>query len=361
MKQFFIVLLLVLVNPVYSSHDLEKVKDQNSPSIQFDVSEKAKIEEAINLKQTHGGKLWSGFDKISIPLLIYDDTIAFLIGIRKPVSGWKEISSGSQKGSAWLTVPGDSVSGKPYYYQLLDSGSTPGTFVVQVGKYFVASFPTHQSMKSKMGLFLAGNAENYITLIIHECFHAYQAYMNYGRLRQAEQVLGASWKKYPWNNKENNSAFNSIINILLKAYEADTRHETDSLLKSYWAARNDRINKSGMDSDMIKLEQLREWEEGLAKYTELLIYKLANADSAYTPKTEILNDNSFNNYKSFSQKWGQEFYVLKNQPQGDEIRFYYSGLIKALLLDKIYPNWKTNILKNKNFLDDLLIMYLNNK
>jgi hypothetical protein len=42
------------------------------------------------------------------------------------------------------------------------------------------------------------------------------------------------------------------------------------------------------------------------------------------------------------------------QPQGYDTRFYYSGMLKAFLLDRLYPEWKLQAFNTDIFPDMLL-------
>lgn len=109
-----------------------------------------------------------------------------------------------------------------------------------------------------------------------------------------------------------------------------------------------------LDADLLSLERLREWEEGLAKYTELAVWKHAASDSAYKPVKALSSDPDFKSYDSFSRKWAEELITLRNQSKGDEVRFYYSGMAQAFLLDRLNPDWRARILQEDVFLEDLL-------
>jgi hypothetical protein len=68
----------------------------------------------------------------------------------------------------------------------------------------------------------------------------------------------------------------------------------------------------------------------------------------------IRRDPDFDGYQRFHRKWIKEMSTLRVQPSEADIRFYYSGIAQAFLLDRISPAWKTKIFENKSFLEDLL-------
>ena len=100
---------------------------------------------------------------------------------------------------------------------------------------------------------------------------------------------------------------------------------------------------------------------GLGNYTELAIWKCAASDTAYKPVQALSGDRDFNGYRNFSGKWAQELITLRLQSHGTEIRFYYSGMAQAFLLDRLNSDWKTTILQGNVFLEDLLSEALTNR
>ncbi len=105
---------------------------------------------------------------------------------------------------------------------------------------------------------------------------------------------------------------------------------------------------------MVSLEQVREWEEGLAKYTELWLWQHAQADSTYHPANAAGNSARFGGYKDFGQHWTQEMITLRLQSRGGETRFYYAGMAEAFLLDRLLPGWRTRGLHTGVSLEELL-------
>ena len=105
---------------------------------------------------------------------------------------------------------------------------------------------------------------------------------------------------------------------------------------------------------LIRYEQLREWEEGIAKYLELSLWKFASLSSLYIPSPALKNDPSFDQYKKFNQAMARELMTCRTQPQGDDSRFYYSGMILAFLLDRFNAEWKMQAFDRDIFPDMLL-------
>ena len=98
-----------------------------------------------------------------------------------------------------------------------------------------------------------------------------------------------------------------------------------------------------------------EWLEGLAKYIELGIWREASLAPGYTPLPALADDPDFKKYATFQQRWSQELDQMKRQAGLEgEVRFYYTGMAQAVLLDRLTPDWKARILTETVAVEDLL-------
>ena len=68
------------------------------------------------------------------------------------------------------------------------------------------------------------------------------------------------------------------LDLLRAALEADSA-EKHAATAAFLTQRTTRRTASGLSEQQIRYEQEREWVEGVAKYTELAIWSLANEDS----------------------------------------------------------------------------------
>ena len=105
----------------------------------------------------------------------------------------------------------------------------------------------------------------------------------------------------------------------------------------------------------MKLEQLREWEEGLAKYAELQISRLASKEAGYESVETVQRDPDFREYAGQEEFWLEQLKEAQNtKGRSGDTRFYYSGNALAVLLDRLMPDWKPRALPGGEYLDDLL-------
>jgi len=207
------------------------------------------------------------------------------------------------------------------------------------------------------GRFFAGltlNTDAYICAMAHESVHAYQGIVAPTRLADAEIALGRDGDRYPWENRTLHDGWKTELDALAAALSEQDEKRTIELSRKFISTRRARRLSRDLDTSLVNLERLREWEEGLAKYTELAIWKLASTDSTYRPILDLRSDPDFMDYKGFRQQWMQEVTTLRLQSGAGETRFYYSGMAQAFLLDRLLPDWRMRGLREGGSLEDLL-------
>lgn len=336
--------------------------------------DKAEIEEFFNLQKQFGDSVWPGFGKADIPVILFNNEWAFLVGYEDPPDGWKKVPNMNQRGKYWEPVSDDKMVGRTYYRQRLDSNNSPQAFTVKVGNKWVACMTTIEWTRIKLETdikknmpsvqndsltlktivnIMGGNMDKHISMIVHEAFHAFQATRDFTRLKESESTF--RWdKEYPWNDVPFNKAWKEEIALLIKAFETKIESDAKQLIRQYMQMRAKRYLDSRFTPEIMRLEQLKEWEEGIAKYMELSLWKFAGSSSTYVPALTVKNDPSFERYKNFNQTMSRELMNCRMQPQGDDTRFYYSGMMQAFLLDRFYPAWKMQAFDRDVFPDMLL-------
>ena len=359
---------------------------RSDPTDRLTDLDKARVAEAFRLRRTVGDLIWPGWSNATIPVIVYNEAYAFLSGTDDPGPGWRTVPQNLARGGPWESVPDDSIDGRQYYRQrLVDEHASPQAFTVRVGELWAASMTTKDWTTIGMGneirdslpfairvfvpyrliarifLGLAMNTDGYICAIEHESFHAYQGMVSANRLAGAETVLSHLGRTYPWADAPFNEAWKAELNALADALSATQQKRTVDFADRFIALRRARRKTFHLDSALVNLERLREWEEGLGKYTEVAIWKCAASDTAYKPVQALSGDPDFNGYRNFGGKWAQELATLRLQSRADDIRFYYAGMAQAFLLDRLNPEWKTTILQGDVFLEDLLSKALTNR
>jgi len=322
--------------------------------------EKARLAEAVHLRQALGDQVWLGWGQADIPQVVYNEAYAFIVGYPDPPSGWTMMPRHESRGGAWQIVPAEAVEGQPYYRQALSSPDlTPENFTVMVGQKWAASMQTDEyseiafyaGFREQLPSFvrpvfpyrlawnlIAGKTDTTIQGLAHEAFHAYQGTLVPSRLAEAENINRLE-SQYPWDDAGLTSAWKSEMELLVQAVRAPTDTEARDLASRFLQARDQR--RLSLKAELADYEQQREWLEGLAKYTELELGRLAAVTPDYAPLPAILADPNFNSYQDRARFMSEQLGEAQvTQGRNGETRLYYSGLAQAMLLDRLLPGWK---------------------
>jgi hypothetical protein len=350
---------------------------QQSPVVdQLSEGDKIRLAETSHLRQVVGDQVWPGWGQVDIPVILYNEAYAFITGYPDPPPGWVKVPMGIARGGPWEMVLGDSLNGQPYYRQALtEPGVTPEAFTVQVGDRWVASLSTYdwatislvQPIRQDLPGFLhpifpyrlfvgqlLGNSDKYISLIAHEAFHAYEGMEATEKLASSENASINYENQYPWENASLQANWQQELDLLAEALKSNDPAQIVELTRQFLDLRSARRSSAKLLAQLIAYEQQREWEEGLARYAELEIWRLAH-EASYTPLLQTDHLSNFDGYAGFEKRWSQEIQQMPRMA-GDEGdgRFYYTGMAQAFLLDQLLPGWKARAFDEGVWLDDLL-------
>jgi hypothetical protein len=348
-----------------------RLPTQSNSIDQLSTSDKGRLAEFFHLQQTLGDSVWPGYGQANIPVILYNEEYAFLVGLVDPADGWQTVPSQEPQGTAWEIVPADTFGGQPYYRQRLVNDITPQAFVVRVSDEWVASMTTMQWMRIELanvirrdlpvGLqpvfptwlmvnALVDSSDHHIALVAHESFHAFQGMVNEAKLAISETAV-THQNSYPTDDPDFQAAWQNELDLLAQALQTESETEKVELAAQFLVQRQER--RQILSANHITYEQSREWEEGLAKYVELAIWRQPIITVTYMPT--IVADSEFEAYQTFDKFWRREIAQMKRMAGDDgDGRFYYSGMAQAFLLDQLLPGWKEQALDDGVYLDDLL-------
>lgn len=338
-------------------------------------AEKARLAEALHLKEALGEAAWPGFGQAEIPVILFNEAYAFLVRYPDPPPGWIKVPHNDLRGGPWEIVPGDTFEGEPYYRQQLpDRNTNPEAFAVLVGERWTGSIPTAEWTRISLAepvrndlppalrpvvpyrwfvRWMAGTSDQWISLLLHECFHAYQGQVAAERLAAAERSM-VEEDGYPWDEPGLAEAWKTEMEILQQALRAEDAGQVRSLAAQFLEQRNRRRSDYPVSRGQVDFERQREWLEGQARYFELEIWRQGSR-AGYMPLPAATGLPDFDSYQKFAQRWEKEIDQLQGPgTQPDEGRFYYSGMAQAYLLDKLLPGWKEQAMQPGVWLEDLL-------
>ncbi|HEY9121821.1 MAG TPA: hypothetical protein VIM80_02385 [Brevefilum sp.] len=315
-----------------------------------------RAEETLNLMDRLGDQTWHGLNA-SMPLLLFNDSHAFLINSQENLAGWH-------------LLEGAQVNEKPVYVQekerdyqafteRLSNGQYAGSMTTKnatnVGfiNLFKQDLPPVISQVFPYRLMLL-STDHYITALVHESFHAYQAENYPARFEDAEKAY-RSTEAYENLYPEMGQAWETEVQYLIDAVEETDPSNQIELVRSFLNTREQRRNDVNLSKAFELYEKRFEWLEGSAKYVELETWENASDAANYQPISSILEDKDFDAYQGYEKRWKNEINNAKTAAKnGSETLFYYSGMLQARLLDILMPDWQTKIGEPDIWYEDLL-------
>lgn len=319
------------------------------------VLDKARLAEALNLKSTLGNQIWPGWGDTQFPVIIWNHAYEFLVGYPGlPPAGWE-------------AVPGDTFHGQVYYRHPAED---PQNFAVPVGDLWAGSMAT----KTEMDAFLIGTfrdvfpsplkqvfpyrlliqpSETQIGGVLHEDFHVYELQSAHARLDEAEHAHSYG-DQYEEAAKSFTAELRQESGLLARALAARSDAEAANRVREFLQIRDTRRQTYNLDPSLVAYERWLEWEEGMAKYVEVASLRQAYQSAGYSALPEMADDPYFKSYDRFNRRWSQEISQLRTLYGSQEIKFYMTGMAESFLLDRLMPDWKSKVMQDGVFLEDLL-------
>lgn len=321
----------------------------------LDPLDKVRLQETLHFKRELGEAVWPGWGQADIPIILWNAEYSFLVGYPNPPASWEQVN-------------GDDFEGQPYYRQ---PTRDPQNFTLLVGERWVASMGTKwvldKFLITQFQTMMPGPlkpvfpyrvliqpTEVQMTGVLHESFHVYaeqiapahmaqatEAYTNAAAYWVADTTMHVDWEQE--------------INLLAQALAAQSEAATKDWVRQFLAQRDARRANHQLTAAAVEFERLIEWQEGLAKYVELSSWRVAATTPSYAPLPALANDPDFKSYTTYDQRWAQELWQMQQQAMREgDVRFYYTGMTQAMLLDRLLPGWKDRILTTAIALEDLL-------
>lgn len=225
--------------------------------------DKRRLAEALHLRASLGDRVWPGFAQMDIPVMIWNQKYAFLVGLANPPPEWER-------------VPTDLFEGQPYYRK---PESDPQNFAVPVGTTWAASMAT----KAETDAFLISAFRDFLPPVIeqvfpyrlliqpsevqigavaHESFHVLQTRLAPRRLEAAERAHRQG-ERYWAADDEMGADWETEIELLRRALVATDDATAADLAGQFLAQRDLRRQRVSLPTDLMDYERQLEWEEGM--------------------------------------------------------------------------------------------------
>ncbi len=305
-------------------------------------TDRIRLAEAFRLADEIGNDVWPNWSKAPFAVLLVTPDYEFLIRHPKPSGDFAKLAY-------------DPVLKSDVYYR-------KRTFP----KTFLATFPAIEG--SMISTIVVGQAENtwvktstpWVITLLHEHFHQLQDsqpnfYADVGALNLAHGDQTGMWMlnfPFPYDRKEVQDQFALMSRLLADAIRSP-KTERRKKMRDYLEAR--RKFQSMISLDDYKYLSFQFWKEGIARYTEYQVARVAAAK--YQPGKEFV---ALKDYRSFADvaktTYDGIFRQLVTQKLGESKRevVYSFGAAEGLLLDNVNPRWRSGYFKDKFDLGKIL-------
>ena len=302
----------------------------DTPTISYE--DRVRIAEAFAVSEMYGEEIWTGWNDVPFATLLVTPEYEFLI--RHPDPSEDFIPAGY-----------DSLLQSEVYYR-------PRVFDTRL----LATFPAVKGVTTvvvgqpgKTGK----TGQEWIITLLHEHFHQVQtSEENYGKDIESLNLSdgkGGMWMleyPFPYEDEELNEQFKIMSNSLYKAVKSMGREDYDSFMK-------ERKKFTGMlKEDDYRYFSFQIWQEGIARYTELVLAGLI-AES-YMPTEELKAIDGYRPFKDvYDTLLNNEIEMLKDISLKDlkRVSYYPVGAAEGLLMDHFNPGWRQKYFPEKFYIE----------
>ena len=349
MKKFFkylgLFILIIIVSLVVYNLILSQIYKTPEDEIMLGEEELQEMNFVYRFKSSEGENIWPGLAQIEIPFIRFNDKYEFLFNYESPENEWVLIDGN------------DEWNGRVYRRE----AANPQAFAVEVDGEWAGSLGTKDQMNRSLFFGIRKEVPKVISYVFpffifkvsdgmhisgtfHEMFHAFQAIKNESKFLEAENTY-ADLESYPYYDDSFINDWNKEGKLLLEAVKTEDEQRFLAVVDSFLLVRESRRTSNALGANHISAEKKLEWLEGMAKYVEYRSYILAaeKKNTSYKFKTK-------NAYWQMEQKDR----LSRLGKHGGDNRFYSSGAAQAFILDRLDADWKSKIMEDGIYLEDLI-------
>jgi hypothetical protein len=301
--------------------------------------DRIRLAEAFRLSDTLSERVWKSWKNVTCATLLVTPEYEFLVRHPRPSEDFTLIGYDS-------LLKGDVYSRKR-----------------QFSINFLAAFPAVGGISTVV----IGQAENtnkktstpWVVTVLHEHFHQLQeSQSNYFAEVEALNLSRGDntgmWMlnyAFPYDSHEVIQQFANMTQLLSDTLQSKTQPEFSKNLAAYLAERQKL--KEVLSSDDYKYFSFQIWKEGIARYTEYRVAKLAAEDSEPDKQFRALKD--FESYETVANQIKSSILneLSTYRIENDKRELFYSiGGGEGLLLDKVNPNWQDRYFEDKFYIEN---------
>lgn len=300
-----------------------------SPSI----VNRARIAEAIRLAGAVQDRIWPDWSKAPFSILLVTQGNEFLINHpADPPAGFK------------FCMTDRLIGGKVYYRSRKFETNLQATFPLEDGIPTIVIGTAENSV--------SGNSSAWVATLLHEHFHQlqmsqpdYYAEVNRLGLQRGDQT--GTWMlkfPFPYTDETLSKEFRRMGEILVRLQEMKAKDP--ALVTEYGKLQKDATG--AMSAEDAAYWQFQLWQEGVARYTQMMVARMAAFD--YQPSPEFQKLPDYIPFEKVSIQLEDDLRRELNDldlKKMERVAFYPLGAGQALLLDRYQRNWKQGYFKQK--------------
>ena len=321
----FVVLSLIL--------PFQNARAQDKPSLS--AIDSTRLAEAFRLGERIGDRIWPAWSKAPFAVLLVTPEYEFLIRHPKPSADFSSLGYDP------------SLKSDVYYRKR----NWPA--------HFLATFPAISG--SMISTIVVGQAENtsaktstpWVITLLHEHFHQLQDsqpnfYTDVNALNLSRGDQTGMWMlnyAFPYDRKEVQEQF-AVVSQALAAAIRSSKTQRAKTARDYLEAV--KKFQQQLPPDDFRYFSFQLWKEGIARYTEYQVARIAAAK--HRPSKEFRSLKDYQSFADVAQATHEGiFRQLLMQKLGESKRevVYSFGAAEGLLLDEINPRWRSRYFVEK--------------
>ena len=264
------------------------------------------LERALNLEQEKLDTIWPGYNFEEFAIAIYNDDEAYLVNHPEPGPEFRDT--------------GRKIAGMTLFHAAEKIPQFNANTSITYNDKTTSIFRVTQGMR----------AATFYNLLFHEVFHSYAESVP-GILKRAGNLLLQPF--FPATDAEYYALAFVEQRILQDAVISQNSRDSEILFREYLAVNSVRTART--DSSFAEYEAEEQINEGIAEYAGYKGLQVMGFDRTAEENFRVTIENRI------------------EEPADFRLRTYGTGCAMAILLDRFYPEWKTELTLEKT-LDEML-------
>jgi hypothetical protein len=312
-----------------------RIESRSQAFTDLSIKERSLFEELQNLTIKLAPTLWPDWPKEFPPFLLRTDTQELLVGHPNPSGDFSPFYSQTLGRRLWSRAT-------------TDTSDVQASYPISGVKTAIMSTPSQSE-----------NPYVWVLKAAHEVFHCYQ-----GSTRIRDPFVGkfVSYHDlsfpFPYSDSALAAALRLEAEVVFRLATAEASDKSSLFVQSRLLPFTWRVQQRlSSEREFQDYKILTEWSEGVARYTERELARLAGTPGRYEPTSSFAQLFPGSSYGSvWREQYADATMINPIRFVGEGVRgrvmFYFLGMGKAYALDRINPEWRAAY--RKTTLDDLL-------